>query len=157
MNTLKRFPESWRGGVRQGTVIELGAAQSTASAEVLCLSSRPWVARLTATARLPVYTSSMPSKHDHPKYGGRRAGTPNKPEPSLLALLNERFPDFHPVRTMEEMYNDPETPPELKVRLQREIAAYTRAAVKSRLFLPALAGKEQGHNEPGRPYKALDV
>jgi hypothetical protein len=30
-------------------------------------------------------------------------------------------------------------------------------AVKSRLFLPAQAGKEQGHNEPSRPHKALDV
>jgi hypothetical protein len=88
----------------------------------------------------------MPSKHDHPKYG-----------PALLELLRERWPGFHPVREMEKIYSDPEIPPELKKRLQREITAYTRAAVKSRLFLPALAGKEQGHNEPSRPHKALDV
>jgi hypothetical protein len=37
------------------------------------------------------------------------------------------------------------------------VAPYTRAAVKSRLFLPDHAGKEQGHNEPSRSHKTLDV
>ena len=58
---------------------------------------------------------------------------------------------------MEKLLNDPETLPKVKKRLQKDLAAYTGAAVKSRLFLPDHAGKEQGHNEPNRPHKAPDV
>jgi hypothetical protein len=38
----------------------------------------------------------------------------------------KRWPGFHPARAMEEMYHDPETPPELKKRLQKDLAAYGR-------------------------------
>jgi hypothetical protein len=72
----------------------------------------------------------MRFERDHPKYGGRKAGTPNKPKPTLLAMLAERFPDFHPVVAMGEMYHDAATPLEFKVRLLSEIAAYTVPKLK---------------------------
>jgi hypothetical protein len=58
-------------------------------------------------------------KHYHLKCG-----------PALLALLDERWADFCPVCEMEKMYNDPETPPELKKRLRRNIDAYTVPKLK---------------------------
>ena len=64
----------------------------------------------------------MPLKHDHPKYG-----------PALLELLRERWPGFHPVREMEKMYNDPETPPKLKKRLQKDLTAYGRVVAQDPL------------------------
>ena len=72
----------------------------------------------------------MPFGRDHPKYGGREAGTPNTAKLMLLTALAERFPDFHPVVAMGEMYHDAATPLELKVRLLSEIAAYTVPKLK---------------------------
>jgi hypothetical protein len=88
----------------------------------------------------------MPFKCEHLKYSGR-----------LLELIDERWSGFCPLCEMGKMLNDAQTPPNVKARLRKDLAAYTGAAVKSRLFLPAHAGKEQGHNEPSRPHKALDV
>jgi hypothetical protein len=39
--------------------------------------------------------------------------------------LAEKFPGFHPVAAMKELYNDPATPIDLKVRLLDLIAPYT--------------------------------
>jgi hypothetical protein len=89
---------------------------------------------------------SMPPQHYHLKCGF-----------SLLALLDERWAGFCPLCEMEKLLNDPETPPKVKTHLRKDLAAYTGAAVKSRLFLPDHVGKEQGHNESSRPRKALDV
>jgi hypothetical protein len=65
----------------------------------------------------------MTFERNHPKYGGRQAGTSNKLR--LLALLDERWPGFNPITAMGEMYHDPATPPELKARLLSEIASYS--------------------------------
>ncbi len=46
--------------------------------------------------------------------------------PTLLELLNERWPGFHPGREMEKMYHDPKTPPKVKKRLRQDLAAYGR-------------------------------
>jgi hypothetical protein len=61
----------------------------------------------------------MPLKHDHPKYG-----------PALLELLAQRWPDFNPLREMEKMYHDAQTPPKLKKRLQKDLAAYGRVVAQ---------------------------
>ncbi len=76
----------------------------------------------------------MRFEHDHPKYGGRKAGTPNKPKPTLLAMLRERYPDFHPILAMVELYHDAQTPIELRVRLLNDIASYTVPRIKSMEF-----------------------
>jgi hypothetical protein len=79
----------------------------------------------------------MRFEHDHPKYGGRKAGTPNKPKPTLLAMLAQRYPDFHPILAMLEMYHDPKTPVEVKARLLNDIAAYTLPRLKPIEFTQA--------------------
>jgi hypothetical protein len=77
----------------------------------------------------------MPFKPDHPRYGGRTAGTPNKF--NLLALLREKYPDFHPILAMLELYHDPETPVELRARLLNDIASYTVPRIKPMEFTEA--------------------
>jgi hypothetical protein len=53
-----------------------------------------------------------------------------------LALLREHYPGFCPLCAMEKLYNDAQTPPELKKRLRRQIDAYTGVGVSSRKILP---------------------
>jgi hypothetical protein len=77
------------------------------------------IAHFTATASPPVYTTSMPSKCDHLKYGS-----------SLLALLDERWTGFCPLCEMGKLYNDAQTPPKVKARLRRQIDAYTVPKLK---------------------------
>jgi hypothetical protein len=95
----------------------------------------------------------MPFKRDHPKYGGRTAGTPNKF--NLLALLRERYPDFHPILAMLDMVHDPTTPPEVKARLLNDIASYTLPRLKPIEFTElqrwndeAISAIAQGEREP---------
>jgi hypothetical protein len=97
----------------------------------------------------------MRFEHDHPKYGGRKAGTPNKPKPTLLEMLRERYPDFHPILAMLEMYHDPKTPVEVKARLLNDIASYTLPRLKpieftesQRLNDDALVAFAAGEREP---------
>jgi hypothetical protein len=80
--------------------------------------------------------SSMPFEHDHPRYGGRTAGTSNKPKPTLLEMLAQRYPNFHPILAMLEMYHDPETPVELRARLLNDIASYTVPRIKPIADIP---------------------
>jgi hypothetical protein len=79
----------------------------------------------------------MPFEHDHPRYGGRTAGTSNKPKPTLLEMLAQRYPNFHPILAMLEMYHDPETPVELRARLLNDIASYTVPRIKPIEFTEA--------------------
>jgi 16S rRNA C967 or C1407 C5-methylase (RsmB/RsmF family) len=72
----------------------------------------------------------MPFEHDHPRYGGRTAGTPNKPKPTLLEMLAQRYPDFHPILAMLELANDPKTLVEVQARLLNDIASYTVPRIK---------------------------
>src|ERR671915_2208311 len=70
----------------------------------------------------------MTFERNHPKYGGRQAGTLSKS--NLLALLREKYPDFHPILAMLEMYHDSDTPAELRARLLNDIASYTVPRIK---------------------------
>jgi hypothetical protein len=79
----------------------------------------------------------MPFERDHPRYGGRTAGTPNKPKLTLLEMLAQRYPNFHPILAMLEMYHDPETPVELRARLLNDIASYTVPRIKPIEFTEA--------------------
>jgi hypothetical protein len=96
--------------------------------------------------------SSMPFERDHPKYGGRTAGTPNKF--NLLALLREKYPDFHPLIAMLDMVHDPATPAELKARLLNDIASFTLPRIKpiefteaQRMADEAISALAQGERE----------
>jgi hypothetical protein len=79
----------------------------------------------------------MRFERDHPKYGGRKAGTPNKPRPTLLEILTQRYPDFHLILAMLEMYHDAQTPVELRARLLNDIASYTVPRIKPIEFTEA--------------------
>jgi hypothetical protein len=74
----------------------------------------------------------MAFQRGHPKYGGRQAGSPSKS--AVLTLLRERYPDFHPILAMLDMFHDPTTPAELKARLLNDIAAYTIPRLKPMEF-----------------------
>jgi hypothetical protein len=71
----------------------------------------------------------MTFERNHPKYGGSQAGTLSKS--NLLALLREKYLDFHPILAMLEMYHDSDTAAELRARLLNDIAAYTIPRIKS--------------------------
>jgi hypothetical protein len=79
----------------------------------------------------------MTFERDHPKYGGRKPGSLNKPKLTLLEMLRERYPDFHPILAMLEMYHDAETPIELRARLLNDIASYTVPRIKPIEFTEA--------------------
>lgn len=70
----------------------------------------------------------MPFERGHPKYGGRQAGPHGKS--AVLALLREKYPNFHPILAMLDMVHDPATPAELKARLLNDVAAYTTSKLK---------------------------
>jgi hypothetical protein len=74
----------------------------------------------------------MAFQRGHQKYGGRQAGSPSKS--AVLALLRERYPDFHPILAMLDMFHDSMTPTELKARLLNDIAAYTVPKLKPMEF-----------------------
>jgi hypothetical protein len=63
----------------------------------------------------------------HPKQGGRKAGGSKA---SLLALIRERYPDFHPLLAMLDMAHEKGTPPEVKARLLNDVASYTIPRIK---------------------------
>ena len=79
----------------------------------------------------------MTFERDHPKYGGRKPGSLNKPKLTLLEMLRERYPDFHPILAMLEMYHDSDTPAELRARLLNDIASYTVPRIKPIEFTEA--------------------
>jgi hypothetical protein len=74
----------------------------------------------------------MAFQRGHQKYGGLQAGSPSKS--AVLALLRERYPDFHPILAMLDMFHDSMTPTELKARLLNDIAAYTVPKLKPMEF-----------------------
>jgi len=42
------------------------------------------------------------------KTGGRKKGTPNKEKQELLDMIQEKFPDYHPLLAMVEIANNEE-------------------------------------------------
>ena len=61
----------------------------------------------------------------------RPAGSPNKPKRALLALLQERFPGWHPVVHMAEIANDEAQAIELRFNAAREVAKYVTPQLKA--------------------------
>jgi hypothetical protein len=63
----------------------------------------------------------------HPRMGGPK---PGGGKASLLAMLRERYPDFHPVLAMLDLANKVTTPVEVKARLLNDVASYTVPRIK---------------------------
>ena len=65
------------------------------------------------------------------KTGGRRKGTPNKAKAELLAMIQDKYPDYHPVLAMCEVANDLSNSVELRFSASREISQYVEPKRKS--------------------------
>jgi hypothetical protein len=62
---------------------------------------------------------------------GRPAGVPTKPKRALLALLNEKFPGWHPVVQMAEIANDDSQTIDLRFNAAKEVAKYVTPQLKA--------------------------
>lgn len=58
------------------------------------------------------------------KTGGRQKGVPNKQKAGLLAMLAERWPDYHPVVAMADIANDAGLDLDLRFQAHKEVAQY---------------------------------
>jgi hypothetical protein len=103
------------GNAGQGAPLGRPTSASSVGRGGSCEGTFRWLKRWpkacashTATASLPVYTightissipSSMPFERDHPRYGGRTVGTPDKPKLTLLEMLAQKFPGESTVST----------------------------------------------------------
>lgn len=73
------------------------------------------------------------------KTGGRQKGSLNKPKRALLALLRERYPNYHPVLEMAKIAHETDDPG-LAAQMHKEIAQY----VEPKLKAMELTGKDGG-------------
>jgi hypothetical protein len=62
---------------------------------------------------------------------GRPAGVPTKPKRALLALLDEKFPGWHPVVQMAEMANDDTLSAQDRFQAAKEVAKYVTPQLKA--------------------------
>jgi hypothetical protein len=65
------------------------------------------------------------------KTGGRQKGTPNRAKQALLAAIQDKFPEYHPVLAMAEIANDGELPIDLRFSAHKEIAQYVEPKRKA--------------------------
>lgn len=65
--------------------------------------------------------------------GGRAKGTPNKDKQSLLQLIQQKFPGYHPVIAMAEIANSDDETVDLNTRFQahKEVAQYVEPKRKA--------------------------
>lgn len=60
----------------------------------------------------------------------RTTGTPNKPKRALLALLQEKYPGYHPVLEMAKIAHETEDMA-LAAQMHKEVAQYVEAKRKA--------------------------
>lgn len=60
-----------------------------------------------------------------------RAGSPNKLKQSLLARLDAKFPDWHPVVQMAEIANDETLSVQDRFNAAKEVAKYVTPQLKA--------------------------
>jgi len=70
----------------------------------------------------------------------RKAGQTNQPKRALLSLIQEKWPNYHPVLEMADLANDPEADISLRFNANKEVAQYVAAKRKA----IELTGKEGG-------------
>ena len=61
----------------------------------------------------------------------RPAGTPNKKKQVLIALLQAKYPGYHPVMEMAAIANDPDNSVEMRSSMHKEIAGYVEPKRKA--------------------------
>ena len=61
----------------------------------------------------------------------RPVGSKNQPKRALLALIQEKFPNYHPVLEMAKLANDPEADATLRFNASKEVAQYVEPKRKA--------------------------
>ena len=61
----------------------------------------------------------------------RPAGTPNRPKRQLLALLQEKYPGYHPVVEMAAIAHDMTNDVTLRAQMHKEVAQYVTPKLKA--------------------------
>lgn len=64
------------------------------------------------------------------KTGGRKAGTPNRERKDLLELMNEKYPNYHPVIAMVKIAHNSKNEV-LRFQAHKEVAKYIAPQLKS--------------------------
>jgi hypothetical protein len=62
---------------------------------------------------------------------GRKKGTPNEITLRLMEVIEEKYPNYHPVVAMAHMANNRTLDPELRFRCHKEVAPYLAPRRKS--------------------------
>lgn len=65
------------------------------------------------------------------KFGGRRKGTPNGERKELVAMLAEKYPDYHPVIAMADIANNEKYDIDLRFQANKECAKYVCPQLKA--------------------------
>jgi len=61
----------------------------------------------------------------------RPKGSRNKPKRRLLQIIQESYPDYHPVIEMVKIANDPEAEIKQRFDANKEVAKYVEPALKA--------------------------
>ncbi len=72
----------------------------------------------------------MAFKTNHKKSGGRQKGTPNRDRKDLLEMLNEKYPNYHPVIAMVKIAHKSKNEV-LRFQAHKEVAKYIAPQLKS--------------------------
>ena len=68
---------------------------------------------------------------DGKKTGGRKPGTLNKTKQSILDMLQEEFPGYHPVMALAVLGNDETLEKASRITCHKEIAKYVAPQLKA--------------------------
>lgn len=65
------------------------------------------------------------------KTGGRQKGTPNQDKKELIDMIQEKYPDYHPLLALAEIANDEKSDKNLKLQASKEVCKYIVPQLKS--------------------------
>jgi len=60
-----------------------------------------------------------------------RKGSPNKNKQALIALLQAKYPEYHPVLEMAKIANDTDAEPMMRFNANKEVAQYVTPKLKA--------------------------
>lgn len=63
--------------------------------------------------------------------GGRKTGTANKDKQELIEMIQEKYPNYHPLLALAEIANDEESDKNLKLQASKEVCKYIVPQLKS--------------------------
>jgi len=62
---------------------------------------------------------------------GRPAGSPNRPKKGLMHMIQQQYPDYHPVMEMVAVANDEDAPADARFAANKEVAQYVVPKLKA--------------------------